>query len=148
MQTEFGRGWLHIQLMMLLINLRKRPPNMTKPRMIATSAIHPDKALGQKSHPNVFRGHPNDGRGAGRASHRRVHGWRYDPQPYRAEFLDRWAALICHLFVTRENVAAVLGVTFQTACNWWDGFNWHSGVCVALAAVTWPDEFARFMGEG
>ncbi|KEP68403.1 hypothetical protein DL1_11850 [Thioclava dalianensis] len=77
-----------------------------------------------------------------------MHGWRYDPQPYRLEFLDRWAALIQHLFVTREDVASGFGVTFQTACNWWDGLNRPSGDKVALAAITWPDDFARFMGEG
>ena len=120
---------------------------MKKPRIIATSSDQPSKAPGQMSRPNVFRGHPNEGRGAGRAAHRRVHGWRYDPLPYRAEFLDRWAALIRHLFVTREDVAAGFGVTFQTACNWWDGLNRPSGDKVALAAVTWPDEFTRFMGE-
>jgi len=115
---------------------------MTKPRIIATSSVQPAKAFVQKSHPNPF-----EGRGRGRAAHRRAHGWCVDPIQYRVAFLDHWSDLIRHLFVTREDVAAAFGVTFQTACNWWDGINRPSGDKVALAAVTWPDEFARFMGE-
>ncbi|MCV2877590.1 hypothetical protein OE699_01890 [Sedimentimonas flavescens] len=93
------------------------------------------------SHANPF-----DGRGRGRAAHRRAHGWAVEPDAYRVAFCGRWQGLMQHLFRTREDVASAFGVTFQTACNWWDGTNRPSGDRVALAAITWPEEFARFMG--
>ena len=93
------------------------------------------------SHPNPF-----EGRGRGHAAHRRAHGWVVEPVAYRRDFLPRWGALIRDLFRTREDVASAFGVTFQTACNWWDGSNRPSGDKVALAALTWPEDFARHMG--
>lgn len=115
---------------------------MTKPRLVSVSSPQSAKGAAQKSHPNPF-----DGRGRGREAHRRAHGWRVDPLPYRVAFLDRWSALIRHLFGSREDVASAFGVTFQTACNWWDGTNRPSGDKVALTAITWPEAFARFMDE-
>lgn len=95
---------------------------------------------------NRFQPAPIAGRGRGRAALRRGHGWRLDPDRFRAGFCGQWGALLRHLFVSREAVAVHFGVTFQCACNWWDGQNRPSGDKVAMAAIAWPEDFARFMG--
>ena len=66
---------------------------------------------------------------------------------YRASFPARWSALVRDLFATREEVVASFGVTFQTACNWWDGACRPTGDVVAAAAIRWPETFARFLAE-
>ncbi|MDF2140838.1 hypothetical protein [Paenirhodobacter sp. CAU 1674] len=114
---------------------------MKKPFLISTSSPQPAAPRAQMSCANVL-----DGRGRGRAAHRRAHGWLADPAIYRADFANRWRALMVHLFGSREDCAAAFGVTFQTACNWWDGSCRPSGDRVALAAITWPVEFAQFLG--
>lgn len=114
---------------------------MTKPRLVSSHAGKPAPRAVQKSCLNPF-----DGRGRNAAAHRRAHGRLVDPCIYRASFLERWSDLIRHLFRTRDAVAVAFGVTFQTACNWWEGSNRPSGDKVALAALSWPEEFQRFMG--
>lgn len=87
-----------------------------------------------------------DGRGRGRAARCRAHARLSDPRAFRMDFPQRWSALVRHLFATREALAADFGVTFQTACNWWDGACRPTGDVVAAAALNWPEDFARFMG--
>ncbi|WP_406870469.1 hypothetical protein ABEB22_12655 [Thioclava sp. 'Guangxiensis'] len=96
-----------------------------------------------KSHSKVLPS--SGGRGRGRAALRRAHCWHFDPVPYRAAFAMRWSVFLREMFQSREDVAAAFGVTFGTACNWWDGLNRPYGDHVALAALAWPEDFARLM---
>lgn len=100
----------------------------------------------KKSLPNVLP--PVGGRGRGARAMRRAHGWVIDPTPYRTAFADHWGKFLREVFATREDVAAAFGVTFNTASNWWDGLNRPYGDHVALAALTFPEEFARLMAAG
>jgi hypothetical protein len=43
---------------------------------------------------------------------------------------------------TREVAATVFGVTFQTACNWFDRDRCPMGDKVMLAVRMWPEAFA------
>lgn len=96
---------------------------------------------GQKSWSNVF-----DGRGRSRAAYRRTFH-RPDPVRYRSEFQPRWSRLIELVFGSRDRCAAEMGVTFQTACNWWDGIARPTGDKVAMLAFMHPEEFGRIMGD-
>jgi hypothetical protein len=52
-----------------------------------------------------------------------------------------WAGLVARRCRSREEVAVVFGVTFQTACNWFDGFSTPTGDRVMMAVRLWPEEF-------
>lgn len=52
-----------------------------------------------------------------------------------------WAELVARRCRTREECAVLFGVTFQTACNWFDGFSCPTGAAVLNAVRMWPDEF-------
>lgn len=56
-----------------------------------------------------------------------------------------WAGLLARRCGTREEAAVVFGVTFQTACNWFDGFSTPTGDKVLMAVRLWPEEFG--LGE-
>ncbi len=74
-----------------------------------------DGACRQMSHANPF-----DGRGRGRDAARSAHAGHSTD---RAAFLRRWSLLMIASFASREVCAVHFGVTFQTACNWFDGLN-------------------------
>ena len=74
-----------------------------------------DSACRQMSRATQF-----DGRGRGRDAARRAHA---DHGTDRATFLRRWSLLMIASFASREVCAVHFGVTFQTACNWFDGLN-------------------------
>ena len=80
---------------------------------------------------------------------RRVRGagpWD-DVQVWRVDFPDRWSRLVRGSFASRDAVALFFDVTFQTACNWWDGTICRpSGDKVALLALADPVRFASVMG--
>jgi hypothetical protein len=57
-----------------------------------------------------------------------------------------WAGLVARRCGTREEAAVVFGVTFQTACNWFDGFSTPTGDKVLMAVRLWPEEFG--LGDG
>lgn len=52
-----------------------------------------------------------------------------------------WADLVARRCRSREECAVLFGVTFQTACNWFDGFSCPTGAAVLNAVRMWPDEF-------
>ncbi|RNF35065.1 hypothetical protein A7A09_008875 [Paracoccus methylarcula] len=89
------------------------------------------------SHANAF-----DGRGRSAASARRAHVHAHHPD--RRDFLRRWSLLMIASFRCREACAVHFGVTFQTACNWFDGFNAPYGQHVDYAVETLP-RYAEIM---
>lgn len=91
----------------------------------------PDRRVGQMSRANSF-----DGRGRSAASARRAHV--HADHPDRADFLCRWSLLMIASFRSREHCAVHFVVTFQTACNWFDGFNVPYGHHVDHAVETLP----------
>ncbi len=110
-----------------------------KPFLICSQ---PDAASdsGQKSWSNVF-----EGRGRSRDAYRRTYH-RPDPAAYRSTFLPRWSRLVECVFGTRDRCATEMGVTLQTACNWFDGLSRPTGDKVAMLAFMHPDAFGRIMG--
>lgn len=74
-----------------------------------------DGACRQMSHTSQF-----DGRGRSRDAARRAHAHHGTD---RAAFLRRWSLLMIASFASREVCAVHFGVTFQTACNWFDALN-------------------------
>lgn len=86
---------------------------------------------------NVF-----DGRGRGAAAARRAHAHAH---PDRDGFMRRWSLLMIASFSSREVCAVHFGVSFQTACNWFDAVNAPYGHHVDYAIETLPryDELMR-----
>jgi hypothetical protein len=89
------------------------------------------------SHP-----HPLD-RGRGAAAARRV---SVAPVISPAQARGFWAGLVARRCGSREEAAVVFGVTFQTACNWFDGFSTPTGDKVMMAVRMWPEDFG--LGDG
>lgn len=73
----------------------------------------PDRLRSEKSHVSPF-----EGRGRNREAARRAH---HRINPDRDAFLRRWSLLMISSFSSREICAVHFDVTFQTACNWFDG---------------------------
>lgn len=82
------------------------------------------------SHASAF-----DGRGRSRDAARRAHR-HYSPD--RDQFTRRWSLLMIASFPSREECAVHFGVTFQTACNWFDGSCRPYGDAVDHAIRTLP----------
>jgi len=61
----------------------------------------------------------------------------------RHERIVWWADLVARRCGTREACAVMFGVTFQTACNWFDGFSCPTGDKVLDAIDMWPEEFGK-----
>ena len=95
----------------------------------------PDRRARQMSHGNMF-----EGRGRSPAARRRAHVHH----PDRTDFLRRWSLLMIASFPSREACAVHFGVTFQTACNWFDAFNVPYGQHVDYANETLP-RYAEIM---
>ena len=68
-----------------------------------------------------------------------------EPDRMRFEFPDLWSAYLRASFRNPEMVSVAFGVTFQTACNWWNATHRPSGDKVALAALRDPEGFAASM---
>lgn len=68
-----------------------------------------------------------------------------DPYRMRVEFPDLWAGYLRAHFPNPEAVSVAFGVTFQSACNWWNATHRPSGDKVALAALRDPEGFADAM---
>lgn len=96
--------------------------------VLVSSCGHPAPAAGQTSCANPFD-QPAGGRGRGRVQARRAFGVVVDGPWLRRQMPGLWSDYCRAVFVGREACAAHFGVTFQTACNWWDG------VCAPHAAV-------------
>lgn len=105
---------------------------MSRPRLSVVFS-QPAPAARQMSHPTAFD------RGRGGAAVRRV---SVAPivTPHQARGF--WAGLVRRRCGTREEAAVVFGVTFQTACNWFDGFSTPTGDKVMMAIRLWPEEFS------
>lgn len=98
---------------------------MTLPRpVLVSSCAQPATDGGQKSWANRFDLPPG---GRGRAG-RRAAG-RLDPHGLKRGMPVLWSRYVRSRFSCREACADHFGVTFQTACNWWDE------VCAPAAAV-------------
>lgn len=69
-------------------------------------------------------------------------GRRRAPMVTRHDAKTIWADLVARRCGDRETAALTFGVTFQTACNWFDGFVCPSGDKVMIAVQLWPEEFA------
>ena len=52
-----------------------------------------------------------------------------------------WADLVRRRCGSREACAVMFGVTFQTACNWFDGFTVPTGDKMLTAQRRWPEDF-------
>ena len=52
-----------------------------------------------------------------------------------------WADLMARRAETREDAARIFSITFQCACNWFDGAVVPSGDKVLIAIKLWPEEF-------
>lgn len=98
---------------------------------------------GQMSHGNRFQ--PSGGRGRGLRAVRRVQG-ACGPVDVSAARVA-WSRFVARICGSREECAVVFGVTFQTACNWFDAFSTPTGDKVMQAARDWPDQFAAMLGE-
>lgn len=85
-----------------------------------------------------------DGRGRSAQAARRAHAHH---GPDRDLFLRRWSLLMIASFATRESCAVHFGVTFQTACNWFDGACRPYGHVVDHAVTTLPRYAAIMRGE-
>lgn len=111
-------------------------------RIVSSSSIDRATASSKTSLPNMFD------RRAGRRQADRV---RPVSRPTclpvadvtRDVAIDRWIALITRHCGTREACAAMFGVTFQTACNWFDGVSAPSAAAVFQAADWWGDDLRR-----
>ena len=86
---------------------------------------------GQMSRDNLL-----DGRGRGVTAARRAHVHHGID---RDGFQRRWSLLMIASFASREACAVHFGVTFQTACNWFDGHCRPYGDAVDHALRTLPD---------
>lgn len=65
----------------------------------------------------------------------------------RDEFARRWSLLMIRSFPSREACSVHFEVTFQTACNWFDGHCRPYGDQVDHAWRTLP-AYAQVMGDG
>lgn len=88
--------------------------------------VHGDTDAGQMSHANRFD---------------RPRIVAPDATISRNEAIHFWADLVVRRCGSREICAVMFGVTFQTACNWFDGFSVPTGDKVLQAIAWWPDEF-------
>lgn len=93
---------------------------------------------GQMSHANAL-----NGRGRSVVAQRRAHVCRPDAR----DFARRWSLLMIASFGSREECAVHFGVTFQTACNWFDGACRPYGDCVAWAVETLPRYAEAMRGQ-
>lgn len=84
------------------------------------------------SYANVF---DRDGRGRSASARRRAH---VHARPDRDRFLERWSLLMIASFPSREACAVHFGVTFQTACNWFDAMTAPYGHHVDFAQASLP----------
>ncbi|WP_054304576.1 hypothetical protein [Gemmobacter sp. LW-1] len=78
------------------------------------------------------------GRGRGAVAARRI---SVPPVITRHAATAFWADLVARRCASREECAVMFGVTFQTSCNWHDGFSCPTGDKVMMAMRMWPEEF-------
>ena len=108
---------------------------MSRPPLSLVHSGHAAANPGPASCPRVFDHGP---RGRGRDAARRV---TVAPVISRHQAVTFWADLVARRCSTREECAVVFGVSFQTACNWFDGFTAPTADKVLMALRLWPGEF-------
>ena len=72
-------------------------------------------------------------------------GVPFDPDRFRALFPDRWRAFLHAHHRSIKEVAAFYNVTDKAARKWWDGVGGPQGDKVALAAMTNPEGFKKYL---
>lgn len=116
---------------------------MTDPRRRLAVPPVPNRAAPQRP---VSRVNPLEGRGRSLAARRRI-AVRPGVSAWAQEWVDRdafkvwWGDLVEARCGTREVAATLFGVTFQTACNWFDRDRCPMGDKVMLAVRMWPEAF-------
>lgn len=101
---------------------------MSPRHLVAVSSVKIAPRAGQMSHAN--RVEPvRHGRG------------RVAPLVTAFEAKVFWADLVRRRCGSREACAVMFGVTFQTACNWFDGFTVPTGDKMLTAQRRWPEDF-------
>ncbi len=90
--------------------------------------------------------HPRPaGRGRGREAARRAYGAL--PEVARVDAAEGWSAFVIETCGTREDCAVLFGVTFQCACNWFEGWSAPAGQHVMAGAVMFPAAFRRMLAQ-
>lgn len=98
----------------------------------------PDADQAGRKRPQMSFGNVFEGRARSAHAARRAH---VSHGPDRDQFMRRWSLLMIASFPSREACAVHFGVTFQTACNWFDAINRPYGDAVAHAVETLPRYF-------
>lgn len=110
---------------------------LSRPFLVSQS-VHPASGPGQKSYPNRLDqtrpAGPCDGPGRGHHAQRRCHG-AVDAFALKRQMPALWGHYVRQTFASREATAAHFGVTFQTACNWWDELHAPSSAVYAKASI-------------
>ena len=118
--------------------------SLSSPRLVAAPRSLPQRGfgVGQMSRANGF---PIGGRGRDATSRNRARGRvMLDVSPDEA--MVAWSRFVASVCRDREDCRAVFGVTFQTACNWYDAASRPQLDKVMKAYRAYPDAFERFMG--
>jgi len=63
----------------------------------------------------------------------------------RVEFPEMWSRYLRAEFRNPQAVCLAFGVSFQTACNWWNAVGRPTGDKVALDVLAHPGRFAGFL---
>lgn len=117
-----------------------RPPL----HVVASSAAPLRRTGGSQMSPaNAFEGR---GRWSGAARHRvgrlAPNTVTFATPMSRDACMDAWARFVRTVTCSRTHCAKAFDITFQTACNWYDGKVVPTGDKMAHAAASWPREFA------
>ena len=109
-------------------------------RLAADPQPHLAPHAGQMSHTNGFDRRRGSNQGRGIEARRRAQTLPVISftRHYMAVF---WAGLVARRCQSRERCAVMFDVTFQTACNWFDGFSCPTGDKVMQAMRWWPEDF-------
>ena len=116
-------------------------------RLVASSSLpRRGMGLGQMSRANGFEGRGRASFGArhrvGQLSARTV---TFASVPDRDAFMSAWARFIRATTRDRDHCAKVYATTFQTACNWYDGFRVPTGDKVAHGFALHPGVAAQLL---
>lgn len=118
--------------------------SLSSPRLNAGPRSLPQRGfgVGPMSRANVL---PVGGRGRDAVTMHRARG-RVVLDVSPDEAMLAWSRLVEDCCGDRETCRAVFGVTFQTACNWFDAFSRPQLDKVMKAYRLYPAAFARHMG--
>lgn len=119
----------------------------SSPRLVHSQPIARSRTgAAQMSPANAFEGR---GRWPGAARHRlgrlSARTVTFSTLPNRDDFMAAWAKFLKLTSKTRTNVVREYDVTFQTACNWFNGERVPTGDKVAHAFTLHPDVAAQLL---